>query len=468
MPRIRTNIAYKGLLIFSNYIIGFITFPYITRILGPENFGLVNFALNTVDYFLLFATLGITTIGTREIASIKIKSDSLNKVYSQIFGLNFWFTIITLIIYFIVIAYVYEFQKIKTLLYIGTAKILITVFAVDWFFTGMEKFRYITIRSMIIKTVYVILVFLFVNDTNDSKLYFGLTIGSVVVNSIVNFAYASKFVKLQFRDVISTKYLKQNVKLGIYVIMTSMYITFNVMFLGITTNNLEVGYYSTAVKLYFVILNLFSAYTSVMLPRMTTLISDDDTERFQFYIHTSLRLVFFIAIPLISSCMILSPQIIFVLSGSGYQESILPMRILMPAMIFVWISQVIVLQGLIPMGKDNILLRTSVIGALCALLLNFILTPKMGAVGSSIVLLACEIVVTGYYIYIVKLRSYMKLLPIKDVLKYIINSIPYIFIALGASYIENPFASLIVAFILTCFLFAYSGKRQLMAIISVR
>lgn len=73
--------------------------------------------------------------------------------------------------------------------------------------------------------------------------------------------YIRRFVSIQFRDMLSLKYIKQNVILGIYSIMTSMYLTFNVIFLGFVSNNTEVGYYTTAFKLYSVILGFFTAFT---------------------------------------------------------------------------------------------------------------------------------------------------------------------------------------------------------------
>ena len=46
-------------------------FPYVSRVLGVEYVGLVNFVDNTVNYFLLFATMGMSILGIREIAAVK-------------------------------------------------------------------------------------------------------------------------------------------------------------------------------------------------------------------------------------------------------------------------------------------------------------------------------------------------------------------------------------------------------------
>lgn len=68
---VKKNVLYSTFLTGANYIFPLITYPYISRVLGPENIGENEFALRIVGYFLLFASLGIATVGTREIAKCK-------------------------------------------------------------------------------------------------------------------------------------------------------------------------------------------------------------------------------------------------------------------------------------------------------------------------------------------------------------------------------------------------------------
>ena len=145
---IKRNVAYKFLLTVSTYIMGFITFPYISRVFGVENF-----VDNTVNYFLLFATMGISLLGVREIATVKNSREECSKVFSSILGLNFVFTAATLAVYFVLVACVPKLSQYSQLFYIGSAKILFTSFLIEWFFTGIENFRYITLRSLLIKTL---------------------------------------------------------------------------------------------------------------------------------------------------------------------------------------------------------------------------------------------------------------------------------------------------------------------------
>lgn len=446
---IKKNFAYKSALTISTYIMNFITFPYVSRVLGVEGIGLVSFVDNTVNYFLLFASMGIGFLGTREIAAIKDNKKKSDTVFANVLGLNLLFTLVTLVIYLLCINFVDKLHQYDQLFYIGSAKILFTAFLIEWFFTGIENFRYITLRSLMIKLIYIIMVFIYVRSKEDYELYFILTVATVVINAIVNIIYSRKYVDLQIRELLSIKYLKQNISLGIYAIMTSMYITFNVMFLGCVSNNVEVGYYTTAFKLYSVVLGFFTAFTNVMLPRMSSLIAKGNKDLFQQMIDKSFTMMVFFIIPMILCSMILAPQIVYLLSGEGYEGAVLPMRIIMPAALFVGIAQVMALQILTPMKRDKILLVASFIGALVSLLINIFIVPHMHSVGSAIVLLVAECAVTSTYIIYV---LYMKIFCIQTKIlgRSLFCALPSAGVCLLCSlYINNNYLSLMIGAILS-------------------
>lgn len=436
-PSIKKNFAYKSVLTLSTYLINFITFPYVARVLGVERIGLVNFVDNTVNYFLLFATMGVGLLGVREIAAVKEDKKRRDQVYSSMLALNLLFTLVSLGIYLLCISTIPKLCQYDELFYIGTAKILFTVFLVEWFFTGVENFRYITLRSILIKVLYIISVFLFVRDTSDYRLYFILTVGVVVLNALINQLYIRKFVRVRWNNIQLFKYLKQNVTLGIYTLMTSMYLTFNVMYLELVSNNTEVGYYTTAFKLYSVILGFFTAFTNVMLPRMNSLLANGEKDRFQELVNRSFSVMATCCIPLILCSMIMAPQIVYILSGPGYEGAILPMRIIMPAAFAVGVAQVLAIQVLMPMKKDKVLLIASIIGAVVSLLINLLVVPSVKSVGSAVVLLCSEMGVTGMYVWYV-LSQELILIPIKAIGKNVLFSLPSVVICLGCGrWIDN-------------------------------
>jgi O-antigen/teichoic acid export membrane protein len=457
---LKKNFAYKGLLTIANPLIAIIIFPYITRILGVENVGLVNFVDNTVSYFLLFATMGITTLGIRSIAATKENQGDLNKVFSNILGLNILFTVAVLVVYNLLIFIVPRFNECSELFFIGNAKIMFTALTIEWFFNGIEDFKYITLRTLLVRILYIMAIFLFVRSAQDYKLYFVLTVMLVVVNAVINLVHSRHYVRIQFRELFSTIYLKENILLGIYGIMTSMYLTFNVMYLGLVSTNTEVGYYTSAFKLYYLILSVFSAFTSVMLPRMSALISKGDNETFNQMINKSVEFVSIFSLPLIFCCTVLAPSIITVLCGPGYEGAVLPMRIIMPAILFVGIAQILAVQVMLPLKKDRVLLKTSIIGAVVSLLINVTVVPHLQSIGSAIVLLVSEVIVTSVYLrYSLKLG--MLKIGVSTFLASLINSIPCVLICLLCSkYISNVYISITCSVVFSVIVYyALSHKR---------
>lgn len=442
---LKKNFAYKSALTLSNYLIAFITFPYISRVLGVANIGLINFVDNTINYFVLFASMGVNVIGIREIARTAKDRIERSNVFCNILAVNLLFTITTLFIYYLSISLTPKFAEHSELFYIGSAKLLFSAFLIEWFYTGLENFRYITIRTIVIKAAYLVSVFLFVKSAEDYKLYFYLTLATTIINALINIVYSRKFIDMNFKELLNFKYLKDNIKLGVYSIMTSMYLTFNVMYLGLVSNDVQVGYYTTAFKLYSVILGFFTAFTNVMLPRMSSLIAANEQERFQNLLNKSFSVMVTFSIPLIICCEILAPELIFALSGPGYEGAIIPMRIIMPAVIFVGIAQVIAIQILMPLHKDKVLLNTSVIGAFVSIILNFFLVKHLQSVGSAIVLLSCECIVTISYILFIIRKSCFHFPWIK-IAESLIISTPCILICYLCKFcISNQFLKLIIA-----------------------
>ena len=424
----------------------FVTFPYVSRVLGVEHIGLVNFVDNTIGYFLLFATMGVNLLGVREIAAVKEQPDERSRVFSRILGQNLLSTLVVLLIYLIIVSTVPILSQYASLFYMGAAKIVCTAFLVEWFFSGIENFRYITLRSLAIKVLYVIAVFVFVRNQEDYRLYFLLTISTVVVNALINTIYVRRFVKIRLGELFSLLYLKRCCILGAFFIMTSMYITFNVMCLGFYTDNTQVGYYTTAFKLYTVVLGLFSSFTSVMIPRMSALISAGEEERFQKLVSKSFRAMFTFSIPMIICAAILAPQIIYVLSGTGYEGAILPMRIIMPAALFVGISQILSMQILTPMKQDKVLFVASAIGASVCLIINITVVPMLQSVGSAIVLLCSEMAVSTTYMVWVS-RKRIATIPLQNIGRQVAFALPCAAICWACQhFLENPFVILGVAF----------------------
>jgi O-antigen/teichoic acid export membrane protein len=277
--------------------------------------------------------------------------------------------------------------------------------------------------------------------------------------------YSRKYVQVKVAELISFKYLKENISLGIYTIMTSMYLTFNVMYLGLVSDNVSVGYYTSAFKLYHLILSVFTAFTSVMLPRMSSLVTQGDHEKFQYFIRKSVDFVALVSIPLIVCCTIMTPEIINLLCGPGYEGAIMPMRIIMPAILPVGLAQILAIQILIPLKRDKVLLAASIVGAVLSLIINVTLVSRLQSVGSALVLLCSEFAVTLFYLIYAHKHQITKI-SVRSFMMPVLKTIPCAVICLLCQrLISDLFLSLTLAVAFSLTVFAVLNVNQIKSLI---
>lgn len=423
MVEIKKNFIYNSILTTANYLFPILVFPYISRVLGVDNIGICNFVDSIVQNFILISMLGIPIVGVREVVIAKGDRLKLNRVFSSIFYANAVLTTLAVVILFICTYTINDLYQHKELMYVGVFKLIGNFLMIEWFFKGLEDFKYITIRSIIVRTLYVISVFVLVQSKDDYIFYFILTCSTFVINAIVNIFYSRKYVNLTISVLPFKTISKPIVILGVYMIFTSFYTSFNTSLLGIFTDTTQVGYFTTATKLYAIILALFSAFTTVMLPRMTSIYSEGNMEEFKQMLLKCSKLFYSILIPIVFFGVIFAGDIIILLAGSGFSGAILPMQICMVVMLVVGYEQVIIIQGLMPMKRDKSILINSIVGGITALLCCFILIPCLGAIGASIVWLSSEIAVAvSASIFMYKYIGFK--FPSKEVIILLLYNIP--------------------------------------------
>lgn len=393
MASIKKNFLYNSILTTANYIFPILVFPYVSRVLGVTNIGICNFVDSIIQNFILISMLGIPIAAIREVVAAKRDRIKLNKVFSGIFYFNAILTAIAVLILLVCTYTVPDLYQYKRLMFVGIFKLVANFLMIEWFFKGIENFKYITIRSVAVKILYVIAIFLFVKTEDDYVIYFVLTCSIFVVNAVTNLLYSRKFVSFTSHPISLKVFFKPIMVLGIYMIFTSFYTSFNTSWLGIATDATQVGYFTTSTKLYTIILAVFTAFTSVMLPRMTDIINGGDMVRFRELLNKSSRLFFSALFPIVFYGLVYADQIVLLIAGEGFEGAALPMRICMCIMLVVGYEQVLIIQGLMPLKKDKTILLNSIIGGVVALICCMTLTPWLKAVGAALVWLCSEVAV---------------------------------------------------------------------------
>lgn len=398
---LKKNVLYSGFLTSSLYIFQFITYPYVSRVLGVSGIGICNFAQTVVHYFILLSTLGITTIGVREIAKNKGDKGSLNKTFSGIFQTNAIITLSVLVIYIILIETLPQLATYRRLLYIGVLQIIFNTLSIDWLFKGLENFKYITIRTFWVKILYVISVFVFVRDEADYDLYFAIIAGSVVLNGIINWGYGRRWVKYSWQPLrkMCKLYVLPLFLLGSQIILQILYTDFIVIYLGFISDNTQVGLYTTATKILSIVLALYSSFTLVMMPRISSLCAEGDFEQIKSLTNKSFALLYSFAIPCVFFLIIFARETVGIISGPGYEGAIQLLKIAAPIILISGIEQILILQLILPMRMDKAFFYNSVVGATVGITLILMLIPSLLSEGAIIAWGMSELAVLLYAYY---------------------------------------------------------------------
>lgn len=399
MSVIKRNYFYNSLLTLSNYVFPLIVYPYVSRVLGASNIGICNFVDSVVHWFILFSMMGISILGNREMAATGGDPERRSKAFSGLLTLNL---LTTLIAALALVGAIYTVPKLfiyRKMLWVGVLKLMSNFLCIEWYFVGTENFRYITGRTILVKTVFILSVLLFVRKADDYPVYYLLSVLVVLANAVINITYARHSVSFSLRGIDLRTYVKPYLMLGLYMFMTATYVTLNVTYLGFVSDSEQVGYYTTASKLYSIVISFFSAFTGVMLPRMSSLLSKNEDAEFRRMIDKSFDFLMTFSIPLVLFATVCAPEIVRIFAGAGYEGAYLPARLIMPLIFIVGMEQIFVLQVLMPSRRDRSVFIGALGGALVGISLTFTLVRPLQAVGSAIVWGSSELVVLVFSSY---------------------------------------------------------------------
>lgn len=209
------NVTYKLL----NALFPLVSATYASHVILAKGIGKVSSAQNIAQYFIIIAALGIPNYGVREISKVKDSKIATNNVFWELFTINLFSTLSCTIVYFLLIDNVVNFYDEKLLYKIIGLTIILNIINLDWFFQGIEEFSYIVKRSLIVKLLSLVALFVFVKDVDDYIYYAGINVLGTAGNYICNIVYLKKQnISIDFKKI----QLKKHIKPVIILLCTSI------------------------------------------------------------------------------------------------------------------------------------------------------------------------------------------------------------------------------------------------------
>lgn len=378
--------------------------------------GAVSFADNFTTYFLIFSALGIPLYGIREVAKAKNNPDALGKVFSELIFIHFITSVVSVIILFLISYFTNKLRTNFELYQIGMAVLLGNVFIAEWFFQGIEKFKYIALRTVSIRLVTVALLFLLVHTVEDRNTYYALNLLATILAAATNMYAINKITKISFKKLSLVKHLKPLFIIFSNSVVTTIYLVFDTIILGFLTRDLNVGYYSASMRISKLSLAIIGVLSAVLLPRLTIAFQNNDLTAAKSLLSKSMNFVIFLSVPIALGTYCLSEEIILLFAGNSYLPAVSSLQILCFIVIFVGIAQIFSHQILLPLHQEKKILYASIFGVVVSLSLNFLLIPVLKEDGAAISSLATEFCVTiALFFYAFRLLKFK--FPILEVVK---------------------------------------------------
>jgi PST family polysaccharide transporter len=412
--RIFNNEDYKRLIdntlsLFSlqglNYILPLITFPYLTRVLGPDNYGLIAFSTAFIGYFQILSDYGFNFSATKEISTNRYNKDNISKIFSSVMITKLLLVILSFIVMTLI---VFSFNKFRSdwLLYYFTFGLIIgNLLLPTWFFQGLEKMRYISILNIGATIIFTISIFLFVHKSSD-YLYVPLinSIGTIIVGII---ALRVIFKDFKVKLIIpSLKDIKHQINEGWHVFIStlsiSQYTIANIFILGFFATPTIVGYYSVADKIIKTASGLFTPISQSTYPYICNLVTKSETDALNFIKRIVIILgIFSFVISLL--ILLLASPILSILAGNQYNQSVLLIQIMAFLPFIIALSNVFGIQTMLTFNLKKQFSKIYLMAAIINIILIFVLAPIYKDVGVSIVVVITETFVTiAMFLYLKK------------------------------------------------------------------
>ena len=398
------NLIYQILII----ILPIITTPYLSRKLGAEAIGVYGYTISIVTYFTLIGTLGLTNYGKREIAYIQDDFEKRNKLFSELIIFRFIMVVITLIIYGIFIIFVKQYTIYYLIL---SLEIVSVALDISWLFQGIEDFKKVVARNIVVKFISVVLIFIFIKSGQDLWKYFCIYVVSTFLGNATLWIHISKYVKftkIKLKEL--KKHIKPTISLFIPQIAVSIYTVLDKTMLGILCPDIsEVGFYEQSQKIIKVALTLITTIATVMVPRIANMYAKGDKAQINSYMQKSFNFVWFFSIPIMLGIIAISPDFVPWFFGDGYDKVIILMTIASPIIVFISLSTVTGSQFLMSIKKQNIHTVTVIIGAITNVIINIILIKRFCSIGAVISTVIAEFLIAAIEIIYLVYKKYISL-----------------------------------------------------------
>ncbi|AOW11045.1 flippase [Flavobacterium gilvum] len=406
--RLVKNVLSLGIVQVANYVLPLLAIPIVSRIIGPEKFGIINFVSAFVAYFTLIIGYGFNLTATRKLAQNPTDSQMRNRVFSEVFYAQIILLVFSSIIFLICLFFVPALRNEWEVSIFTFIVCISTLLTQDWLFQAMQDLPKVAILNFVSKFIFIILIILIINHQSDYIWYaFSLSISQILV-SIISFIWSINRYKLKLYKINISSSIALLLEERTYffsLVVINLYTSTNIVLLGFLTSSAQVGFYTAAQKITIIIQAiLILPLRQALFPFMANKIKENVDNG----IETAQKLLPIIFWPALCICigtLFLSKYIIQILYGSAFEPAIIILQILSFIPMIIALSNIWGLTVMMNLKLDKIYFRITSISAFNSIILNLILIHYFDVIGSAIAWLLTELItLSSIFFYLNKIK----------------------------------------------------------------
>ena len=390
------NVGYQVLAI----IVPLITSAYVSRVLRPEGVGANAFTNSIIQYFILFANMGIGYYGNRQIAYVRENRKKMAKTFWEIQIVK---TIMTLASFIAFEVFMIFYTRQADYMWAQSINLVAVAFDISWFYEGIENFKVTVLKNSFVKIVSMIAIFVFIKNPSDVTLYIIVLAISTLLGNLTLWPNIRRDLpKISYKILNPWQHFLPMAELFIPQIATQVYVQLNKTMLGGMVSETASGYYQYSDNLVKLILALVTATGTVMLPHVANAFSHGNMKRVNQMLYKSFDFVSAMAYPMMFGLAAISLTLVPKYYGPGYEPVGPAMMIESVVILMIAWSNVLGVQYLLPIHKQKQFTLSVTTGAVINLIMNIPLIHFFGLNGAMWSTVLSEIGVTIYQLIAVK------------------------------------------------------------------
>lgn len=385
-----------------NIVLPLLTYPYLIRVLGVDNMGLIFFAVSLVNYFQIITEYSFNMSATKEISLNIGNTEKLHEIFNDVLSTKIFLLGVSFVILSLILFLVPYFEENRLIYFLTFGNVVGLCIFPSWFFQGVQKMKYITYINFFSKILFTLAIFVFVKEKEDVWLAPLFTACGYILAGIISLIYLKRYFNMPIKKQPFTR-IKEQIKIGKYLFLSEFKITLytntNVLLLGFIAGNSAVGYFFSAEKLARAIGNLYTPFNLALFPYMSKEMNEDrvSASKAVFKIAkmgTLLFIVFLIPV------FIFAEQLIELLYGAKMFNSVFVFRVLLFIPIGSFLENMFGKQILLNMGKDRYYFNVFLCATIVNVFLNLFLTFNYSYKGTAIALTVTQLFINvGLYYY---------------------------------------------------------------------